>query len=239
MSDRECEKGYVDFHSHMLFKVDDGSASVEQSLEMIARSYESGVRHIVLSPHFYATNNDPEKFFERRERRKNELLRHLPERSPKLYFGAELHYYEGITHMENLERFRIGDSKCLLLEMPFEKWTDRILSDVVSISQRKNFRVILAHFERYSKCVSFEDMVALKREGVRIQANAEYFLNFFSKKKALHLVEDGFIDVIGSDSHDMKRRPPNVGDAMSLISQRCGDHVAERISGLSEALLKW
>ncbi|MCD8379114.1 MAG: histidinol-phosphatase, partial [Lachnospiraceae bacterium] len=45
----------IDFHSHFLPGLDDGSKSVEESLEMLALSWESGVDRIVATPHFYAS----------------------------------------------------------------------------------------------------------------------------------------------------------------------------------------
>ena len=41
----------TDFHSHVLPEMDDGSRSVEESLEMLAMSWQQGVRHIAASSH--------------------------------------------------------------------------------------------------------------------------------------------------------------------------------------------
>lgn len=58
----------IDFHSHILPGVDDGSKNVEMSLEMLRASAAQGVTDICLTPHFYAERNTPEKFLEKRRR---------------------------------------------------------------------------------------------------------------------------------------------------------------------------
>ena len=57
----------IDMHSHVLPAVDDGSESVEESLEMLRLSYSQGVRKMVATPHFYPHSMNPSKFLERRE----------------------------------------------------------------------------------------------------------------------------------------------------------------------------
>ena len=52
----------TDFHSHILPGIDDGSKSIEESLEMLALSYGSGVRRMVATPHFYPRHQNPDSF---------------------------------------------------------------------------------------------------------------------------------------------------------------------------------
>jgi len=56
----------VDFHSHILPGVDDGSASIEESLKMLQAEAGQGITHVVATPHFYPRYDDPERFLERR-----------------------------------------------------------------------------------------------------------------------------------------------------------------------------
>ena len=54
----------IDFHSHVLPGVDDGSKSMEQSLQMLEASVQQGVTHMVATPHFYASRMDPDSFLD-------------------------------------------------------------------------------------------------------------------------------------------------------------------------------
>ena len=56
----------TDFHSHVLPGVDDGSASVEESLAMLRLAAQQGIRRVVATPHFYPRYDDLERFLERR-----------------------------------------------------------------------------------------------------------------------------------------------------------------------------
>lgn len=56
----------LDIHSHILPKIDDGSSSVEESLKLLRTSAEQGITEIAATPHFYASQNSPQKFLARR-----------------------------------------------------------------------------------------------------------------------------------------------------------------------------
>mgnify|MGYP000048576727 FL=1 len=44
----------TDIHSHILFQVDDGSPSIETSLEILKKEYQQGVRNVICTPHYHA-----------------------------------------------------------------------------------------------------------------------------------------------------------------------------------------
>ena len=52
----------TDFHSHVLPCLDDGSASVEQSIEMLQAEAEQGITHVVATPHFYPSSHKLDSF---------------------------------------------------------------------------------------------------------------------------------------------------------------------------------
>ncbi|MCD8022363.1 MAG: hypothetical protein LUF30_05135 [Lachnospiraceae bacterium] len=66
----------IDFHTHILPGIDDGSSSTEESMEMLRLSYSQGITEIVATPHFYATQESPEHFL----RRRASAARHLEEK---------------------------------------------------------------------------------------------------------------------------------------------------------------
>ena len=67
----------IDWHSHVLPALDDGSHSIAQSLEMLTMLKEQGVDTVIATPHFYANDESVEKFLERRERSARALKRTL------------------------------------------------------------------------------------------------------------------------------------------------------------------
>ena len=58
--------GIIDFHSHILPGIDDGSGSVEESAAMLRQEAAQGINHVIATPHFYARYDDPAVFLEAR-----------------------------------------------------------------------------------------------------------------------------------------------------------------------------
>ena len=45
----------IDFHSHFLPQIDDGSRSIEESVKILDIMAKGGIDSIVATPHFYCT----------------------------------------------------------------------------------------------------------------------------------------------------------------------------------------
>ena len=110
----------IDFHTHILPCLDDGSKSVEMSLSMLREETEQGVRHVVLTPHFYARHDDPDRFLASREAAAEALKAAVAEVPglPTLHLGAEVAYFRGMSDCEILRDFCIGRTECILVELP-------------------------------------------------------------------------------------------------------------------------
>ena len=63
----------VDFHSHLLPLVDDGSKSIDESIALLRMEAEQGIRRVIATPHFYPQHDSPERFLKRREMAEREL----------------------------------------------------------------------------------------------------------------------------------------------------------------------
>ena len=213
----------TDFHSHVLPEMDDGSRSVEESLEMLAMSWQQGVRHMAATPHFYAEENSPEEFLKRRA----------------VSAEKEVRYYEGFSQTQSLEKLKIQGTDLLLLEMPFAPWTERMFREIRNAQQRLGCTVVLAHIERYlhDQTISgFWDRV--EESGALAQANGEFFLTRFQKRKAYLLFKQGRIHLLGSDCHGRKHRPPNLGKAAAGIQSRLGPEALAELGEREKQLLR-
>lgn len=213
----------IDFHTHILPKIDDGSDSVETSLQLIRALQEQGIGVIALTPHYSAWQDPPEKFLRKRSESMEILREKLPHDHPTLLCGAEIYYYEGLDSMVGLERLCLEGTNCLLVEMPYGHWSDRAVSDINTLNAGSGFRVMLAHVERYLKMGNAKAVKWLSDQGLMIQCNAEFFLNRFSRHKAMSMLRKGEIQAIGSDCHDLTKRVPNCGEAYDLIRDKGGD----------------
>lgn len=219
----------IDFHTHILPNMDDGSTSVEMSMQMIQRSLRQGVFCIVLTPHFYASRDNPKHFFEKRKSRIDLLKANLQYGIPLILAGAEVQYFEGITAMRELPQMRIEKSPVLMIEMPMCKWSNRMISDIVELNSRGEYQVILAHVERYLQHQNLAAVRQLAASGVLMQVNADFFTGFLNSRKALQMLDEGLIHILGSDCHNITSRPPNLGDAYDFIERKRGSEVVNKI----------
>jgi len=212
----------IDFHSHILPQMDDGSSSVEESLEMLKMLSAQGVKKVVATPHFYANDESVDEFLKRRSRSYEMLRPVLNDDLPEVLLGAEVKYYNGISRMEGLRRLTVQNSRLLLLEMSVAKWTEYVANEVIEMSNSGDLTVALAHVERYLFMQSRAVQDKLLQSDVLMQCNAEFFVGAFTKRKALKMLANADIQLIGSDCHNTTDRKPMMGDMSERIVAKYG-----------------
>ena len=227
----------IDFHSHILPGIDDGSKDVTESLAMLSALKEQGVDTVVATPHFYANHHSVEEFLRRRQKAMDRLSAELSEGAPTIVLGAEVRYYEGISHLQNLESLCIGDSKLLLLEMPFDKWTEYTVRELIDLSCRSRIRLVLAHIERYLRMQDSSVWDRLLDSGILMQVNASFFNEFRTRRKAVRMLSDYTVRFIGSDCHNMIDRPPQMKKAFDLIQKKLGEDFLNQLNDFASSLL--
>lgn len=233
--------GIIDFHSHVLPGIDDGSASLEESVALLREEVKQGISHVVATPHFYPRYDDPARFFadrreaERQLRQEMEFHLNLPE----LTVGAEVHFFPGISHSEVLEGLTIGENRCILIEMPGSPWTDGMYRELEEIPARQGLIPVIAHVDRYISPLRTHGIPdRLASLPVLVQANASFFLRSSTRSLALKLLRQDKIHLLGSDCHNLTTRPPLLGDAVEVIRQRLGEEALERICSYQRELFR-
>ena len=227
----------IDWHSHVLPGIDDGSRNVAESISMIQMLSSQGIKTVIATPHFYANDESVASFLERRETAVERLKAQLSATAPEIRCGAEVRYYSGISHMEGLKSLRIEGSKLLLLEMPETEWTEYTVRELIELSGRSSFHVVLAHVERYMKFQKRAIWEELRDCGILMQSNASFFTSWRTKNKAISLLRSGSIQFVGSDGHNMTSRPPQIGKAFEVIRKKLGDDYISQMSEYGYSML--
>lgn len=223
-----------DFHTHILPGIDDGSASVNESIAMFRELGAQGAVGIAATPHFYARCPSPEVFFARRQQAWARLAPYLAA-YPRIRLGAEVHYFEGIQRCVGLEQFRLGGTRLLLLEMPTCAWTERMVDAVLELNRRRYLTVLLAHIERYLTWQNRKWWKPLLEGGVLMQASTEFFIR--KPGKAVKMLKDGKIHLLGTDSHNMDARSPNLAPALEMIERKGGAELLRKLNEREASLL--
>lgn len=228
----------IDWHSHILPGLDDGSKDVAESVSMIGMQASQGVETVIATPHFYANDETVDSFLSRRSKAMEALKPQLPENAPRILLGAEVRYYQGISRLEGLKKLTVEGSKLLLLEMPMGVWTESMVRELVELSGKSSVRIVLAHVERYMKQQKQSVWDRIIESGILMQVNASFFASFTSKRKALNLLQNGVVQFVGSDCHNITTRPPMLGKALTVIRKKLGDDYLDQMQQYGYSLFQ-
>ncbi|ADY55804.1 PHP domain protein [Syntrophobotulus glycolicus DSM 8271] len=229
----------IDYHSHILPCMDDGSRDTEESLQMLRLSAGQGVDTIIATPHFYLCKETVHSFLLRR-RYAHELLEkacHNESGLPQIILGAETAYFSGISVNREIERLCIAGTRHLLLEMPFETWSGRILTEVCNLALSRRINPIIAHMERYIATENVKAFPVLLRNGVLMQLNADFLISRRTRKTALTYLTQNCASLLGSDSHNMTTRKPNMDKGYQYIRDMLGESRINELEALGRAIL--
>lgn len=224
------ETPITDFHSHVLPRMDDGARSPEMTAEMLRKSYAQGVRYMWATPHFYPEEDNPRDFLRRRERAASELLSVWSEEDmPKIYLGAEVAYYYGISASESAADLSMGKSRYILIEMPMREWDSQITREILSIYQRQGLIPVIAHVERCLPDRNREALEQMAQDGVLFQFNAHLVSSKANRRTVGKLFSMGCMDIIGTDCHNMMFRMPNMEDGLRGMNRLFETDIIENV----------
>lgn len=226
----------IDLHTHILPGIDDGAKSAEDSLALLRMQAEQAVDTVVLTPHFYRDRENPKHFLQRRAKAVEVLegyLQSLPEETlgalPRRILGAEVAWAPNLVDWEELPEFCIGDTKNLLLELPFIPWNDRMIDGIYDLISRTGIMPVIAHLERYLKIQRPEHIRDVLELGVPVQVSGDVLLRFTTRGGAMKLLKNRQAHLIASDCHSLEKRPPNMKAAMDVVRKKLGDRTAENL----------
>ena len=223
----------IDLHLHILPEVDDGSQSLEESLEMAKIALASGVDQVIATPHSNHPFRSRGYSGEELERRLNAFRRGLKERNIPLtvYDGMEIFVDENTGRLIRKGKlFGLNHGKYYLLEFPFEAepaWIDERLDEIAS----PEVTPLIAHVERY-ECAQREPQLIYRwlRGGCEIQVNKGSFFGQFGRaaqQTAVTALNNGLVTCIASDAHDPDERAPWMKDIADYIIKYYNNKVAE------------
>ena len=212
----------IDFHTHILPGIDDGSSSTAESINMLKSLESQGVKKVVFTPHFYAYSNDIEEFCKNRRHSFRKLKRELlkTDINIEIYLGCEVLYFDEIWCVQNLEKLCLSGTKYILVEMPFSRWTRSMVEAFMKI-QEQGITPIIAHVDRYLRYNSNLDVFFdLAENGIFFQVNSDFIKHVLLRNKIIKLFKYGLIRSIGSDCHGMKRRTPDYIEAIDFLKKK-------------------
>lgn len=192
--------GATDWHSHVLPGVDDGFKTMEDSLALLRHFDTIGIDTLWLTPHIMEDYPNTTESL----RMKYEELKKACDGKVKLRLASE-NMLDSLfeERLEARDLLPIGrNADHLLVETSYfsaPMGFDRIISSIMSAG----YFPLLAHPERYTY-MNEKDYMRLREKGVKMQLNYVSLVGGYgetARKKAVWLLQNGCIDIIGSDVH--------------------------------------
>lgn len=219
----------VDFHSHILPGIDDGSQSEAQSYEMLKQEKAHGVGTVLATPHFYPDDLSPKAFVERRQAAYGRLMNYINKNSkgeqlPTIIQGAEVLLGVDTADLEDLRCLAIEGTDYILIELPYNDIQEWVYESLERIRVKHGLTPVIAHVERY---VPFQkDLESIHRlmsmEGILGQVNTRAILDSKTRGLCQQLIGHRMVHVIGSDAHRV-RHLKELDRAYQYISKKHGE----------------
>ena len=195
----------TDLHSHLIPAIDDGSKSLEDSINMIRSFQEMGYKKVITTPHvmsdFY--KNTPETILGGLRDVRAELKRQNIE--IELEAAAEYYLDEVLEPQVKGGKLLTFGKNYLLFELPFMTEPPNMASFIFEL-QTNGYIPVLAHPERYGFYYKeFEKYRELKEKGVHLQLNMLSLVGHYgpeAQKIAERLIDEELISFLGSDCHN-------------------------------------
>jgi protein-tyrosine phosphatase len=224
----------IDIHSHILPEVDDGSHSLEESIEMCRASAKDGVSVMVATPHAHDgvhTTHDPE-FLRQKVAELNEQLAG----ALRVVIGCELRFTHDIVRQvcETKTAPTIAGGPYVLVEFPhavIPPGSERPLFELIS----NQIKPIIAHPERNQMLIAEpERFFPFIEMGMLGQMDTGSITGQFGKRvqqTVRVMLEHGLIHFIASDCHNTRNRLPGMSEAVALTAEVVGEDYARSIAG--------
>ncbi len=224
----------IDLHTHILPNIDDGARDVDTALKMTEALYSQSITKAVCTPHYDPSRTPMEEFVKKRAL----AFAKLKESRIQLILASETILHEYLFHYCDLSELCIENTRYLLLELPYLMKFDRKVFEAINrLIDYYNIIPIIAHIERYPS-IRQKQINKLQQMGCMLQLNTGTILNKKTRKKALRYIKREYIKIIGSDCHDMERRPPSMREALELIDYQLGASYCERLEDYAEGIVK-
>lgn len=233
--------GMLDLHCHILPAVDDGSGSMQDSIEMALLAQSSGVRGIVATPHANLPAERKNFWSAGMEQHLNELQSRLHELDIhiSLYPGQEIFLSAvPVEALRNGSLIGLNHSRYLLVEFDPQEPAQtacRMLQQLCA----EGYVPVVAHPERY--CFVQEDADAafkIKETGSLLQLNKSSFKGSFGRRAmyaAHRMLHQRTADFIASDAHSQYLRTPSLAGIHEMICEQYSEEYAALLLEINPA----
>ncbi|WP_028596560.1 tyrosine-protein phosphatase [Paenibacillus assamensis] len=222
----------IDIHTHIVPCLDDGAPSLEVAVLMARIAYAQGIRAMIATPHHRngRYRNEADIIHMATARLNEELQQQGVD--VKVYAGQEIQLYDRLLldWMEGQTLLSLCDSKYILIELPATHIPSSC-RDLFYELRLLGHVPIIAHPERNAGVMQdLAQLGELVREGALCQVTAGSLTGRFGskvRKLAWKLCKQNFIQLIASDCHNCRSRPPDLATSYQQIEEVLGEYYVQ------------
>lgn len=230
----------IDFHTHILPNIDDGSRSIEETFNLIEEAKKAGFDKLVLTPHYmegYYETDVAEREVWLSAISKNLYIKNF---EGKLYLGNEIYMTDNmISLLENARASTINNTSYVLFELPLNA-EPLNLYDIIYQMQQYKIVPILAHPERYSFMQKEPELLYdLVEKGVLLQANYGSIIGQYGKKAqslVKKMLENNLVHFLGSDVHRQNTIYKRITECLMEIESITGPEYLDELTDKNPSL---
>ena len=220
----------IDIHSHILPGIDDGSPSMEVSMQMLRMAAEHGTTDIVATPHSNLEFPYDDEVIKT-------LFQQLSDNAAgiiNIHLGCDFHLSVDNVHdaLANPTKYTINGKGYLMVELP-DLTSLTAMRSVFNRMLETRITPIITHPERNPSVQShLQDVESWVRDGCLLQVTAQSLTGRFgsrAKRFADSLFQADLVHFVASDAHDCQDRVPILDPAYKLVSQRWGAEKADNL----------
>jgi protein-tyrosine phosphatase len=223
----------IDIHHHLLWGLDDGSKSIENSIAMARIAAEDGITHVVCTPHANSQYvYDPQVIADKIA----QLQRSLEAEGIALTLGRGCDFHMTYDNIQEAKadpaRYSINGKGYLLVELP-DYGISQALTETFYQLQITGLTPILTHPERNATLQTDQlRMVDWMRGGLLVQVTAGSVLGHMGKqaqKVAHQLLANRWVHFLATDAHNTSSRPPRMREAYEVVAEKYGSEYAHAL----------
>lgn len=228
----------IDTHSHVLFGVDDGAQTLEESIEMLKVAQADGLTKVINTSHSVPGikfENDTTRLRNIYDQVVDEMQRQ--ELTVELVNGSEIMLTPlALEWLHDHKVQTINDTSWVLVEIP---WNKNLLFDIdedqaLAKVKEMGYRILIAHPERYPQVQNnYAKLAQWQSLGYAFQINRTSLFDTNLKiilNLAWRMLDDGYCDVIGTDAHKFTgMRVNKLQDIYDILAQKYGTEEAQRL----------
>lgn len=229
----------IDFHTHIIPGIDDGSRNINETIKLLEEAAENGFEQIILTPHYledtYVVNEKD------RIELLNKVREYIPKNKVKLYLANEIY----VTHnmldlLKEKEASTINNTRYLLFELPMTRNISN-LNDIIYALLENRYIPVIAHPERYKFVQENPNMLLdLISLGVLFQSNYGSLIGVYgneTKKTVKLLLKANMIHFMGTDVHRANTIYPKMNKIMKELRKIISDEKIEELTETNPSLV--